>query len=86
MAARGFPDKQVGIGETGSTDAFARSTAAKWLDDSLGWAMAHPDQVGVVSYFNSTANSDPDVYWPLDESADKLAVYQEWLDASRVTS
>jgi hypothetical protein len=35
--------------------------------------------VTAVSYFNSTANSAPDVYWPLDESAAKTTVYLKWL-------
>jgi hypothetical protein len=80
MAARGFPGKQVGIGETGATDHYARSTAVRWLNESFAWAIAHPEQVGVISYFNSTANSRAGVYWPLDESAAKLAAYRGWLD------
>jgi hypothetical protein len=82
MAARGFPDKQVGIGETGSTNHYARSTAVQWMNDSLSWASAHPEQVGVISYFNSTANSRAGVYWPLDESPAKMAAYRGWLDRS----
>jgi hypothetical protein len=82
MASRGFPDKQVGIGETGSTDYYAKSTAVKWMNDSLNWAIAHPDQVGVVSYFNSTANSRDGVYWPLDESTSKLTAYRSFLDSA----
>lgn len=79
MAARGFPNKMVGIGETGSTASFDIS-ADKWLNDSLSWAANNTDKVGVVSYFNSTANSDADVYWPLDESAEKMSVFKSWLN------
>ncbi len=85
MAAQGYPDTMVGIGETGSTQYYPRSTSVQWMNDSLAWATAHTDQVGVVSYFNSTANSRDGVYWPLDESAAKMTAYRTWLNAS-VTS
>jgi hypothetical protein len=81
LAAQGHPDLMVGIGETGSTDhAYPDATAVQWMNDSLAWAAANTDKIGVVSYFNSTANSKADVYWPLDESAAKLAAFQAWLD------
>jgi hypothetical protein len=79
MADRGFPNKMVGIGETGSTGSFDIS-ADKWLNDSLTWAANNTDKVGVVSYFNSTANSEADVYWPLDESAAKMSTFKTWLN------
>ena len=49
---------------------------------ALTWAANNTDKVGVVCYFNTTANSDPDVYWPLDESAAKMDVFKSWLSNS----
>jgi len=83
MAQRGFPNMMVGIGESGSTDAdssFSMS-ALDWLNTSLAWVAANTDKVGVVSYFNSTANSRSGVYWPLDESTAKLNAYRSWLNS-----
>jgi hypothetical protein len=80
-ASHGYPDMMVGIGETGGTDAtYGKTSAVEWLNESLTWAAANTDKVGVVSYFNSTANSREGVYWPLDESDAKLSAYRGWLD------
>jgi hypothetical protein len=86
LSARGYPNMMVGIGESGSTDGYTATTATQWLNDSLSWVAAHPDKVGVVSYFNSTANSRSGVYWPLDETTAKLADYRNWLDNPVVIS
>lgn len=83
LASQGYPDKMVGIGETGSTDYYSRSTAVKWMNDSLRWAAANTDKVVAVSYFNSMANSRPGVYWPLDESDAKMAAYRTWLNHAK---
>jgi hypothetical protein len=81
LAAHGHPELMIGIGEMGSTDAaYPDSSAVQWMNESLAWAAANTDKIGVVSYFNSTANSKADVYWPLDESAGKLDAYRAWLD------
>jgi hypothetical protein len=81
LASRGYPNLMVGVGETGSTDtAYPDTTAVDWLNASLTWAAQHTDEIGVVSYFNSTANSKSFVYWPLDESAAKMSAYRSWLD------
>lgn len=82
MADRGFPNKMVGIGETGSTASFGNVSAEQWLDDSLRWAANNTDKVVAVSYFNTELNSKPDVYWPLDESAAKMNVFRSWLNSS----
>jgi hypothetical protein len=80
-AAHGYPDMMVGIGETGGTDArYDSKSALAWLNECLSWAAANTDKVGVVSYFNSTANSRDGVYWPLNESEAKLSAYRAWLD------
>jgi hypothetical protein len=84
LADHGYPKMMVGIGETGSTDKFTNTTAAKWLDTSLAWVAANTDKVGVVSYFNSTNNSKTGVYWPLDESAAKMAAYRSWLNNNKI--
>jgi hypothetical protein len=86
MAQRGFPNKMVGIGETGATDAYRSQsgmTAVQWLNESLTWAAANTDKIAVVSYFNSTANSRSGVYWPLDESAAKMTAYRSWLVSAK---
>jgi hypothetical protein len=81
LTAHGYPDMMIGIGETGSTDAaYQGMSAVQWLNESLAWAAANTDKIGVVSYFNSTVNSKADVYWPLDESTSKLEAYRAWLD------
>jgi len=69
----------IGIGETGGTDRFGNVSGAKWLNQSLRWAAKHRNKVAAISYFNSTANSDPNVYWPLNESRRKMNVYRKWL-------
>lgn len=84
LADHGYPKMMVGIGETGATDRFTNTTAAKWLDASLSWVAANTDKVGVISYFNSSANSQSHVYWPLDESASKMAAYRSWLTNNKV--
>jgi hypothetical protein len=86
MAQHGYPNKMVGIGETGATDAYKGQTgltAVQWMNQSLSWAAANTDKVGVVSYFNSTNNSRSGVYWPLDESSAKMSTYRSWLTNSK---
>lgn len=86
LARNGHPRMMVGLGETGGTNAFGNVSGAAWLNKSLRWAAQHRGQVAAISYFNSTANSDPNVYWPLDESARKMAVYRKWLRDPRFVS
>jgi len=87
LAARGHGDLMVGIGETGGTDAtYPKLSAVDWLEQNLGWAVDHPDEVAVLSYFNSTANSRDGVYWPLDESSGKLAAYRGWFNHAKVVT
>jgi hypothetical protein len=80
MAAQGFPDKMVGVGELGTTDAIHPGvTSVDYLNESLSWAKANPDKIGVISYFNSTANSRAGAYWPLDEDPAKIRTFRKWL-------
>jgi hypothetical protein len=81
LAAQGYPNKMVAIGETGATDYYRNTTAVNWLNASLGWIAAHTNEIAGVSYFNSTANSRGGVYWPLSESAAKMAAYRTWLNS-----
>jgi hypothetical protein len=70
FASLGFPDVMVGVGETGATSAMYpqwSKTATQFWSQNWAWAAAHPDRIGVISYFNSMANSKDYVYWPLDE-------------------
>jgi hypothetical protein len=76
---RGRPDLMLGLGETGCSDRFGAPTAEQWWTRSWAWVEANADRVGVLAYFNSDRNSKPDVYWPLDESPDKLAAYRRAL-------
>ena len=80
LADHGYPDMRIGLGEIGATDYFGNVSGPAWLNRSLRWAARHTDAVIAVSYFNSTANSDPGVYWPLDESTEKMSVYTKWLN------
>ena len=59
LADHGYPDMRIGLGEIGATDYFGNVSGAAWLNRSLRWAAHHTDAVIAVSYFNSTANSDP---------------------------
>jgi hypothetical protein len=86
LARHGHARMKIGLGETGATDAFGNVSAPAWLDRSLRWAADNPDEITAVSYFNSTANSDPGVYWPLDESRQKTQVYLTWLGRPRFIS
>jgi hypothetical protein len=79
LADHGYPHMRIGVGETGATDTFGNVSGPRWLNRSLRWSAHHPDEIAAISYFNSTANSDPNVYWPLDESTAKTNVYLKWL-------
>jgi hypothetical protein len=79
LARHGHPRMLMGLGETGATDRFGTVSAATWLNRSLRWTARHTNRVAAVSYFNSTAHSDPNVYWPLDESRRKTVVFRAWL-------
>jgi hypothetical protein len=88
MAQHGYPNKMIGIGETGATDGYKAETgmtAVQWMNESLSWVAANTDKVGVVSYFNSMNNSRSGVYWPLDESSAKLSAYRSWLSNAKST-
>jgi len=84
LKSKGYPKMMVGIGETGATDRFSGTTAAKWINASLSWVAANTDKVGVISYFNSSENSKSHVYWPLDESAAKAQAFKSWLNNAKV--
>jgi hypothetical protein len=84
LASKGYPNMMVGIGETGATDRFTNTTAAQWINESLSWVAANTDKVGVVAYYNTPRNSKPGVYWPLDESASKMAAYRSWLNNDKI--
>lgn len=87
MAETGFPNKMIGIGEMGGTNArYASKSASQFINGSLRWATAHTGKIGVVSYFNSTANSRAGVHWPLNETRHKLATYRKWLARSTVAT
>jgi hypothetical protein len=86
LARHGHARMKIGLGETGATDAFGNVSGPAWLNRSLRWAAHNPDEIAAVSYFNSTANSDPGVYWPLDESSQKTQVYLKWLGRPRFIS
>jgi hypothetical protein len=89
MAQHGYPNKMVGIGETGATDRYKSETgmtAAQWITQSFSWAAANTDKVGVVSYFNSTNNMRSAAYWPLDETAAKMTAYKAMLGSAKVVA
>jgi hypothetical protein len=79
LGRHGHPHMRLGVGECGSTNGYSAMTAASWLNRSLRWAAHHPGRVAVISYFNSTAYARAGSYWPLDESAAKMAVFRKWL-------
>jgi hypothetical protein len=73
---RGFPNALVGLGETGATNRFGSPKAAAWWGDAWRFMSANRDRVVAVSYFNSSRHSKSWVYWPVDESADKLKAFR----------
>ncbi len=79
LGRHGHKGMMIGLGETGATSKFGNVSGASWLNRSLQWAAHNRSKVVAISYFNSTANSDPNVYWPLDESPTKMSVYRKWL-------
>jgi hypothetical protein len=83
---RGYADLMVGIGEMGCTEQFTSTDAAQWWTDSWAWIEAHADRVGVVCYFNSTANSRESAYWPLDESQAKSDAFIKSLESPVVSA
>ncbi|MEJ7735008.1 MAG: hypothetical protein WKG00_38190 [Polyangiaceae bacterium] len=85
LGAHGDPDAMVGIGETGCTDLWDSPDAVQWWNTQWAWATAHTDRIGVISYFNSSANSKPDHEWPLDESPAKLAAFKASLASPTAT-
>lgn len=76
MGKRGFPNKMIGIGETGSTDYYGGVGAAEWWRRQWAWIENNTDRIGVVSYFNSGRNSRDGVYWPLNESKAKMSAFR----------
>ena len=64
--------------------AYPAKSAVQWLNESLGWATANTDKIGVAAYYNAAVNSRDGVYWPLDESAAKIAAFRGWLDDPHV--
>ena len=73
---RGFPNKMLGIGETGCTDRYGRPGASDWWTRQWAWVEQNTDRIGVVSYFNSGRNSRDGVYWPLDETRRKMSSFR----------
>lgn len=76
LAARGYPDLTLGVGETGCTDTFEFPTAVQWWSDCWSWVEANTAKIGVVAYFDSARNSREHVYWPLDESSEKERAFE----------
>jgi hypothetical protein len=81
MAQRGFRHLMIGIGEIGCTEQYTSIDAAQWWTDSWAWMEDNADQVGIVCYFNSTANSRDSAYWPLDESRTKTQAFVRSLES-----
>jgi hypothetical protein len=80
-AARGYPNLMVGIGETGASAYYGASPEPeRWMRDNWTWCARNTSRIGVVSYFNSTANSKPGRIWHLTEaSTQKLAEFRSLL-------
>ncbi len=77
LDSSGFSNKMVGLGETGACNTYStKMTAAQWWTSCWGWAAAHTDRVGAISYFNSLAFNNSGNNWLLSESSEKLAAYR----------
>jgi hypothetical protein len=84
MRAQGSP-QTVGIGELGCTDkAFPALTSVECLHNDYSWAKANTDQIGIISYFNSVANSIEAADWRLTEAGSlsdaKMVEFRTWLN------
>jgi hypothetical protein len=73
----GYGGMMVGLGELGATNKFGSPKAAAFFNDAWGFVRQNRDRVAAVSYFNSSRHSKSWVYWPLDESNDKLQAYRD---------
>jgi len=85
LNSRGFPDKMIGLGETGSTDHYGKPGAASWWNEQWRWCQDNTATICAVSYFNSSRNSRDGVYWPLDESSAKTAAYRSAVASAQST-
>ncbi|OLT16599.1 hypothetical protein BJF80_04350 [Serinicoccus sp. CUA-874] len=82
LADAGYPNKMVGLGETGVALKFRNPSAVTWWQRQWQWASRNTDKIGVISYFNSNNNpSRPD--WRLSESAAKLRAFRDSLSSWR---
>ena len=82
---RGVPNPMVGIGETGCCLA-EDPQPEDWLQANWDWATANVDQIGAMSYFDSTRNSRDGHIWSLNETAPKTNTYKGLLASDKATS
>jgi hypothetical protein len=75
---RGVKDPMVGIGETGCC-LEEDPEPHEWLRANWEWAVAHTDQIGVMSYFDSSRNSKDRHVWSLKETPAKTDTYKSLL-------
>jgi len=85
LDSRGYPQKMVGIGETGATDDFGSPSGAKWWTDSWNWAVANRHRVAAISYYNSDRNNTLQKDWLLWESSSKLAAFRASVQSATFT-
>ncbi len=78
LADRGVSKPMVGVAETGCCLAES-PTPEKWFIANWNWAVNNTDKIGVVSYFDSMANSKDGHDWRLNETAAKLRAYKDAL-------
>ena len=69
--------QMIGIAEMGCSESFGPPGAAAYWRDAWSWAMANVARSGVISYFNSTRNSN--LSWSLAQSPALLDAFQESL-------
>jgi hypothetical protein len=82
---RGVVDPMVGIGETGCCLAEDPEPHA-WLEHNWEWTVAHTDQIGAMSYFDSTRNSRDAHVWSLKETQAKTNTYKSLLASPVATT
>lgn len=85
LNSQGYPNKMVGIGETGCTEDYGSPSGAQWWTDSWNWAVANRDRIAAISYFNSLHNNNSGNNWLLWQSTSKLAAFQASLRSSTAT-
>ncbi len=74
----GVTQPMVGVGETGCCLAES-AHPENWFTANWKWTVNNTDKIGIVSYYDSTLNSEAGHDWRLNETRAKLRAYKDAL-------